>query len=230
MIISSQICGSNLQKVFTLGDGCWLPIDCINLARPVARNFFSMTNLIWSLSNKPQPCKRVGGRRQQCGSRRTHASLRLGWDFLSKFTHCVLSFFSCQDAPSQTTMSLLLFLSAQGVDEKESENGPMISVCVENTVLPAILAFLGLVLFVFEFCVWFLLLVFFCLLLATRCVFLLETQENLFGSFASCCLLPFFGVLQVFGYLSKANSPIGGISKKTKLENAQQKDTFKKCS
>ena len=25
-IISSQICGSNLQKVFTLGDGCWLPI------------------------------------------------------------------------------------------------------------------------------------------------------------------------------------------------------------
>ena len=27
VIISSQICGSNLQKVFTLGDGCWLPID-----------------------------------------------------------------------------------------------------------------------------------------------------------------------------------------------------------
>ena len=26
VIISSQICGSNLQKVFTLGDGCWLPI------------------------------------------------------------------------------------------------------------------------------------------------------------------------------------------------------------
>ena len=25
VIISSQICGSNLQKVFTLGDGCWLP-------------------------------------------------------------------------------------------------------------------------------------------------------------------------------------------------------------
>ena len=27
VIISSQICGSNLQRVFTLGDGCWLPID-----------------------------------------------------------------------------------------------------------------------------------------------------------------------------------------------------------
>ena len=27
VIISSQICGSNLQKVFTLGDGCWLPIN-----------------------------------------------------------------------------------------------------------------------------------------------------------------------------------------------------------
>ena len=26
VIISSQICGLNLQKVFTLGDGCWLPI------------------------------------------------------------------------------------------------------------------------------------------------------------------------------------------------------------
>ena len=26
VIISSQICGSNLQNVFTLGDGCWLPI------------------------------------------------------------------------------------------------------------------------------------------------------------------------------------------------------------
>ena len=26
VIISGQICGSNLQKVFTLGDGCWLPI------------------------------------------------------------------------------------------------------------------------------------------------------------------------------------------------------------
>ena len=26
VIISSQICGSNSQKVFTLGDGCWLPI------------------------------------------------------------------------------------------------------------------------------------------------------------------------------------------------------------
>ena len=25
VIISSQICGSNMQKVFTLGDGCWLP-------------------------------------------------------------------------------------------------------------------------------------------------------------------------------------------------------------
>ena len=25
VIISSQICGSKLQKVFTLGDGCWLP-------------------------------------------------------------------------------------------------------------------------------------------------------------------------------------------------------------
>ena len=28
--IPSQICGSNLQKVFTLGDGCWLPILFLN--------------------------------------------------------------------------------------------------------------------------------------------------------------------------------------------------------
>ena len=27
MEISSQICSSKLQKVFTLGDGCWLPIS-----------------------------------------------------------------------------------------------------------------------------------------------------------------------------------------------------------
>ena len=26
VIISSQICGSNVQRFFTLGDGCWLPI------------------------------------------------------------------------------------------------------------------------------------------------------------------------------------------------------------
>ena len=26
---SSQICSSNLQKVFTLGDGCWLPITAL---------------------------------------------------------------------------------------------------------------------------------------------------------------------------------------------------------
>ena len=26
VIISSQICVSKLQRVFTLGDGCWLPI------------------------------------------------------------------------------------------------------------------------------------------------------------------------------------------------------------
>ena len=26
MFISGQICGSKLQRVFTLGDGCWLPI------------------------------------------------------------------------------------------------------------------------------------------------------------------------------------------------------------
>ena len=25
VIISGQICGSKLQRVFTLGDGCWLP-------------------------------------------------------------------------------------------------------------------------------------------------------------------------------------------------------------
>ena len=32
VIISSQICGSNLQKVFTLGDGCWLPIHVDQVA------------------------------------------------------------------------------------------------------------------------------------------------------------------------------------------------------
>ena len=28
VIISSQICGSNVQRFFTLGDGCWLPKYC----------------------------------------------------------------------------------------------------------------------------------------------------------------------------------------------------------
>ena len=37
VIISSRICGSNLQKVFTLGDGCWLPISGLLLA------FFSIS-------------------------------------------------------------------------------------------------------------------------------------------------------------------------------------------
>ena len=32
VIISSQICGSNLQKVFTLGDGCWLPTVVVKKA------------------------------------------------------------------------------------------------------------------------------------------------------------------------------------------------------
>ena len=32
VIISSQICGLKLQKVFTLGDGCWLPIFCLQLS------------------------------------------------------------------------------------------------------------------------------------------------------------------------------------------------------
>ena len=26
VIVSSQICGSNVQRFFTLGDGCWLPM------------------------------------------------------------------------------------------------------------------------------------------------------------------------------------------------------------
>ena len=33
VIISSQICASNLQKVFTLGDGCWLPRKCLFLQK-----------------------------------------------------------------------------------------------------------------------------------------------------------------------------------------------------
>ena len=36
VIISSQICGSNLQKVFTLGDGCWLPIIWHKMGGPYA--------------------------------------------------------------------------------------------------------------------------------------------------------------------------------------------------
>ena len=31
VIISSQICVSKLQRVFTLGDGCWLPILMVEI-------------------------------------------------------------------------------------------------------------------------------------------------------------------------------------------------------
>ena len=34
MIISSQICVSKLQRVFTLGDGCWLPITVVLWQHP----------------------------------------------------------------------------------------------------------------------------------------------------------------------------------------------------
>ena len=33
VIISSQICVSKLQRFFTLGDGCWLPIEMILASR-----------------------------------------------------------------------------------------------------------------------------------------------------------------------------------------------------
>ena len=41
VIISSQICGSNLQKNFTLGDGCWLPIGA-DFGEGGAMKHFSM--------------------------------------------------------------------------------------------------------------------------------------------------------------------------------------------
>ena len=40
VIISSQIRGSNLQKVFTLGDGCWLPIYRKPLGALTGMNFY----------------------------------------------------------------------------------------------------------------------------------------------------------------------------------------------
>ena len=41
VIISSQICASNLQKVFTLGDGCWLPIHTCCDPQPQLRKTLS---------------------------------------------------------------------------------------------------------------------------------------------------------------------------------------------
>ena len=42
MIISGQIFGSKLQRVFTLGDGCWLPIspNIMNLTRESLKEHF----------------------------------------------------------------------------------------------------------------------------------------------------------------------------------------------
>ena len=43
VIISSQICGSKLQKVFTLGDRCWLPNTppiCIAIHLPFVSQYF----------------------------------------------------------------------------------------------------------------------------------------------------------------------------------------------
>ena len=39
VIISSQICGSNLQEVFTLGDGCWLRSICSALGKTYCDSF-----------------------------------------------------------------------------------------------------------------------------------------------------------------------------------------------
>ena len=39
VIISSKICGSNAQRVFTLGDGCWLPNPGVIRADMPCQNF-----------------------------------------------------------------------------------------------------------------------------------------------------------------------------------------------
>ena len=79
VIISSQICGSNVQRFCTLGDGCWLPIkhwnrqktrdfkaptgDRVSLAEPEnAREFWwglSLVKRVWVSEFDPQcrnPC------------------------------------------------------------------------------------------------------------------------------------------------------------------------------
>ena len=48
VIISSQICGSNLQNVFTLGDGCWLPSSEKVLGRVLGKGS-EKGGLLWVL-------------------------------------------------------------------------------------------------------------------------------------------------------------------------------------
>ena len=42
VILSSQICVLKLQRVFTLGDGCWLPI----YVKVILRDMFSSSDIV----------------------------------------------------------------------------------------------------------------------------------------------------------------------------------------
>ena len=49
VIISGQICGSKLQSVFTLGDGCWLPtLACRNVRASFWQNGFFADFYFWA--------------------------------------------------------------------------------------------------------------------------------------------------------------------------------------
>ena len=60
VVISSLICGSNLQKKFTLGDGCWLPIWPICNALVNPRTHFA-SNFGPILGCRPKPIFNLGG-------------------------------------------------------------------------------------------------------------------------------------------------------------------------
>ena len=89
VIISSQICGSNLQKVFTLGDGCWLPMPCFIVSVLKVLGFWGPKNfkqspppkrsvlrsctpasanlLVNSVERVPKPNNKGGSRTHCCG-------------------------------------------------------------------------------------------------------------------------------------------------------------------
>ena len=68
VIISSQICGSKLQKVFTLGDGCWLPMGG-GKVRYVPRNHGNQTFLagyLRILPGYPGDARKVWEKKSLC--------------------------------------------------------------------------------------------------------------------------------------------------------------------
>ena len=71
VIISSQICASNLQKVFTLSDGCWLP------RKPGNRKFHFRSPKIPPSTNRGKNSWRINFCANTCGACiRTRANTR----------------------------------------------------------------------------------------------------------------------------------------------------------